>query len=71
MLGTVLGWVLLLLLLLFCEAAIVVGYRTAVEIDSRIYRQMGLPHRDVDGRPLGFDGDKEDRLAPPSNLAGQ
>ena len=31
MLGTVLGWVLLLLLLLYCEAAIVIAYGTAVE----------------------------------------
>ena len=70
MLGIVLGWVLLLLLLLYCEAAIVVTYLTAVEMDSRIHPQMGLPHRDVDGRPLGSDGDKEDRLAPRSHLAG-
>ena len=69
MLGIVLGWMLLLLLLLYCEAAVVTAYRTAVEKDSRIHRQMGL-HRDVDGRPLGSDGDKEDRLALPSNLAG-
>jgi len=42
MLGTVLGWVLLLLLLLYCEAAVVIAYRTAVEMDSRIHRQMEL-----------------------------
>ena len=70
LLGIVLGWVLLLLLLLYCEAAVVIAYRTAVEKDSRIHRQMGLPHRDVDGRPLGSDGDREDRLALPSNSAG-
>jgi hypothetical protein len=35
MLGSVLGWVLLLLLLLYCEAAIVVAYGTAAQRDSR------------------------------------
>jgi hypothetical protein len=48
MLGAVLGWVLLLLLLLYCEAAVVIAYRTAVEMDSRIHRQIGVPPRDID-----------------------
>ena len=41
MLGTVVGWMLLLLLLLYCEAAIVVAYGTAVERDSRNCLEMG------------------------------
>ena len=48
MLGIVPGWVLLLLLLLYCEAAVVIAYRTAVEMDSRIHRQIGVPPRDID-----------------------
>ena len=52
MLGTVLGWVLLLLLLLYCEAAIVVAYDTAVEMDSRNCLEMGPPRHDLDGNSL-------------------
>ena len=45
--GIVLGWVLLLLRLLYCEAAIVVAYDTAVEMDSRNCLEMGRPRRDT------------------------
>ena len=47
MLGIVLGWVPLLLLLLYCEAAIVVAYGTAVERDSRNCLEMGRPRHSV------------------------
>ena len=58
MLGTVLGWVLLLLLLLYCEAAIVVAYDTAVEMDSRNCLEMGRP-RNMDGNSLDSDADNK------------
>jgi hypothetical protein len=48
--GIVLGWVLLLLVLLYCEAVIVVAYGTAVEMDSRNCLEMGLPCHDLDGK---------------------
>ena len=59
MLGTVLGWVLLLLLLLYCEAAIVIAYGTAVERDSRNCLEMGRPRHNMDGNSPDSDGDTE------------
>ena len=59
MLGTVLGCVLLLLLLLYCEAAIVVAYRTAVERDSRNCLEMGRPRHNMDGNSRDSDSDTE------------
>ena len=57
MLGTVLAWVLLLLLLLYCEAAIVVAYDTAVEMDSRNCLEMGPPRHELDRNSLDSDAD--------------
>ena len=59
MLGIVLGWVLLLLLLLYCEAAIVVADGTAVERDSRNCLEMGRPRHTMDGNSRDSDGDIE------------
>ena len=58
MLGTVFGCVLLLLLLLYCEAAIVIAYRTAVERDSRNCLE-GRPRHNMDGNSRDSDGDTE------------
>ena len=54
MLGTLLGCVLLLLLLFYCEAAIVGAYGTAVEM--RIRLEMGLPHYEWVKSPLALTG---------------
>ena len=48
--GIVLRCVLLLLLLIYCEAAIVVASGAGVEMDARICLEMGLPHHEVDGK---------------------
>ena len=59
MLGTVLAWVVLLLLLLYCEAAIVVAYGTAAERDSGNCLEMGRSRHNMDGNPRDSDGDTE------------
>jgi hypothetical protein len=69
MLGTVLGWVLLLFLLLYCEAAIVVAYGTAAERDSRNCLEVdGGVTTWMEVPPTRWR--YRDRLVSPWNLAG-